>query len=179
MQYRRSSLSGATYFFTIVTHNRKKIFRGSNNIALLRDAFGQVKEKHPFSIDAVVILPDHLHCLITLPGGDADYPQRIRMIKGRFTRNYHGGLYAGSASRAAKAERAVWQRRYWEHLIQDEKDYTRHVDYIHYNPVKHGLVSSPKDWKWSSFSRYVEKGVYDISWGAGEVVAFPEGIGAE
>ena len=101
------------------------------------------------------------------------------MIKGHFTRKYRGGLQSGSASRAAKAERAVWQRRYWEHLIRDEDDYTRHVEYIHYNPVKHDLATAPKDWSWSSFHDFVKKGVYDVNWGAGEIITFDEGVGSE
>jgi REP-associated tyrosine transposase len=179
MQYRRSQISGGTYFFTLVTHNRQKVFLRAGNVSLLREAFRQVKEKHPFTIDAIVILPDHLHCLLTLPRDDADYPQRIRMIKGHFTRKYKGGLQAGSASRAAKAEKAVWQRRYWEHLIRNEDDYARHVEYIHYNPVKHGLAVSPKDWPWSSFRVFVKKGVCGVDWGAGEVITFDEGVGSE
>lgn len=179
MFYRRAQISGGTYFLTLVTHNRQEIFNSPDRIALLRESFKQVKERHPFTIDAIVILPDHLHCLVTLPEGDADYPKRIRMIKSHFSRKYRGGLLARSAARAAKAEKAIWQRRYWEHLIRDEEDYARHVEYIHYNPVKHGLAKSPKAWQWSSFHDYVGKGIYDINWGAREEVVFGGGVGSE
>ena len=179
MQYRRSNISGGSYFLTLVTHNRQPFFQNPHNIDLLRKAFKRVKEGHSFTVDGIVILPDHLHCLLTLPNGDADYPQRIRMIKSHFTRKYRGGLRARSAARATKGEKAVWQRRFWEHLIRDEEDFRRHVEYIHYNPVKHGLVSSPKDWPWSSFHRYVGENVYDVNWGAREVITFAEGVGSE
>lgn len=179
MFYRRSQIGGGTYFFTVVTYNRLKLFNSPSRIALLQDSFRQVKERHPFTIDAIIILPDHLHCMLTLPQGDARYPLRMRMIKSHFSRKYPEGLPESSSSRIAKGEKAVWQRRYWEHLIRDEEDYARHVEYIHYNPVKHSLVKSPRDWQWSSFHDYVEKGVYDINWGAGEEVLFGEGVGAE
>lgn len=101
------------------------------------------------------------------------------MIKSAFSRRLPPGSPPRAPSRAAKGEREVWQRRYWEHLIRDDEDYARHVEYIHYNPVKHGLAESPKDWPWSSFHDYVGKGVYDVNWGAGEVMTFDEDIGAE
>jgi len=179
MQYRRSNISGGSYFLTLVTHNRHPLFHNSQNIDLLRNAFRQVKEKHPFTIDAIVILPDHLHCVLTFPDGDANYPQWIRMIKGNFSRSLPSGLSPRVASRSAKGEREVWQRRYWEHLIRDETDFERHVDYIHYNPVKHGLAKVPKDWPWSSFHDYVSKGIFPADWGANEVVTFSEDVGSE
>jgi putative transposase len=179
MRYRRAKIHGGTYFFTIVTYNREKIFINPSHAALLKNSFEQIRIRHPFEIDAFVILPDHLHCMLTLPQGDARYPLRMRMIKSHFSRKYPGGSPESSSSRIAKGEKAVWQRRYWEHLIRDEEDYARHVEYIHYNPVRHGLAKSPRDWQWSSFHDYVGKGVYDINWGAGEEVVFGEGVGSE
>jgi putative transposase len=179
MLYRRTQISGGTYFFTLVTYNRLRTFNRPDCIALLRESFKQVKKEHPFTIEAIVILPDHIHCMLTLPQGDADYPLRLRMIKSHFSRQYRGGLPGNTASRVAKGEKAVWQRRYWEHAIRDEDDYARHVEYIHYNPVKHGLAVSPRDWQWSSFHDYVGRGVYDVDWGRGEEVVFAEGVGSE
>ncbi len=179
MQYRRAKTPGSSYFFTVVTHNRHPILCEPENIDLLRDSFRKVIHQHPFIIEAIVILPDHLHCLWTLPPGDADFSNRWRLIKSWFSRRcqiqYQGSV---SASRKSKNERAVWQRRFWEHLIRDDRDFLSHVDYIHYNPVKHGLVVSVKDWQYSSFHRYVQCGVYDLDWG-GEKIIFDSSIGRE
>jgi putative transposase len=179
MEYRRAKSPGSSYFFTLVTHNRRPILCEPENINLLRDSFKRVIQQHPFAIDAIVILPEHLHCLWTLPPGDADFSTRWRLIKSWFSRRcdsqYQGKV---SASRRSKNERAIWQRRFWEHLIRDEQDFNLHVDYIHYNPVKHGLVFSPKDWQYSSFDRYVQRGVYDFDWGSSEVL-FDSLIGME
>jgi putative transposase len=135
---------------------------------------------HPFKIEAIVILPDHLHCLWTLPPGDEDFSTRWRLIKSYFshrcTESDQGFV---SASRRRKQEKAVWQRRFWEHQIRDEIDFARHVEYIHYNPVKHGLVKAPLDWAYSSFGRYVRTGYYPADWGAGRVISFPPEIGQE
>lgn len=180
MQYRRAKTPGSSYFFTLVTHNRRSILCESANIALLRDSFRRVIQKHPFVIEAISILPNHLHCIWTLPKGDADFSTRWRLIKSWFSRNchirYHGKI---SASRQSKGEKAIWQRRFWEHLIRDEEDFNRHVDYIHYNPVHHGLVLAPKDWQYSSFHRFVERGVYDLNWGASEIPVFDVDTGME
>jgi putative transposase len=179
MEYRRVKSPGSNYFFTLVTHNRRPILCEPENINLLRDSFKRVIQQHPFVIDAIVILPEHLHCLWTLPPGDADFSTRWRLIKSWFSRRcdsqYQGQV---SASRRSKNERAIWQRRFWEHLIRDEQDFNHHVDYIHYNPVKHGLVLSPKDWQYSSFDRYVKRGVYDLDWGNSEIL-FDSLIGME
>jgi putative transposase len=180
MQYRRSKTKGATYFFTLVTHNRRKILCQSENIDLLRKSFRYVMQKHPFKIDAIVILPDHLHCIWTLPEGDADFSTRWRLIKSYFSRQcdmkYQGEI---SASRQHKQEKAVWQRRFWEHQIRDERDFISHVDYIHYNPVRHGLVDAPKDWQYSSFHRYVKEGIYNEFWGASQKIIFDDNVGME
>ena len=111
--------------------------------------------RRPFHIDGFVVLPDHLHAIWRLPAGDSDFSSRWREIKKAVT-NGLGGSFAG----------AVWQRRFWEHLLRDEQDWRRHMDYIHFNPVKHGLVQRPRDWAHSSFATCVAKGWYDEDWGA-------------
>jgi putative transposase len=180
MEYRRAKIAGGKFFFTTITHSRRKFLCEPENIILLRQAFRQVIAEYPFVIDAIVILPEHIHCLWTLPPGDSDFSTRWRLIKSYFSSRcdakYKGKI---SASRQKKGEQAVWQRRFWEHQIKDEHDFQRHVDYIHYNPVRHGYVKAPKDWQYSSFMSYVEKGIYDINWGAGENMEFPEDIGCE
>jgi putative transposase len=180
MEYRRAKTPGGTFFFTVVTHNRRKFLCVPENIVFLRQAFRQVMTHHPFKIEAIVILPDHLHCLWTLPVGDEDFSTRWRLIKSYFSHQceptYQGRV---SASRRRKQEKAVWQRRFWEHQIRDEADFIRHVEYIHYNPVKHGLVKAPMDWAYSSFRRYVRAGDYPADWGAGRVITFPPEVGQE
>ena len=118
----------------------------------------------PFTLVAAVVLPEHLHCIWTLPANDADFPGRWRYIKGIFSRQLPR-LDARSASKVKKGERGIWQRRYWEHLIRNEHDLQRHLDYIHYNPVKHGLVSRVQEWPYSSFHRFVKRGYYSPDWG--------------
>lgn len=144
MQYRRAKTPGATYFFTVVTYNRQHLFKTDEIIQLLRQAFHTVKQRYPFEIDAIVLLPDHLHCLWTLPDADADFSTRWRLIKTYFSR-YRPEDYKRQCSlaRLKKKEQAIWQRRFWEHQIRDERDFRRHVDYIHYNPVSHQLVNAP------------------------------------
>ncbi len=167
MQYRRAKVSGGTYFFTVVTSDRRPLFQDPEHIAILRQSFRSVRTKHPFIIDAAVILPDHLHCIWTLPEGDANFSTRWRLIKGHFSRHYpRESTEVISLSRQSKQERNVWQRRFWEHCIRDELDLANHLDYIHYNPVKHGWVKAPKDWPYSSFHRYVNQGYYPHSWAA-------------
>lgn len=180
MNYRRAKVAGGTFFFTVVTHNRRPFLRIPENIALLRQAFRYAMADHPFKIDAIVILPEHIHCLWMLPVGDADFSTRWRLIKSYFSRHCatrHQGQV--SESRQRKQERAVWQRRFWEHQIRDENDFIRHVEYIHYNPVKHQLVSTPIEWAYSSLGRYVQAGIYPADWGAGEPVVFPDEVGHE
>jgi putative transposase len=180
MEYRRAKTPGATYFFTVITYNRRNILCTPDNIALLRQAFRSVITDHPFKIEAIVILPDHLHTLWTLPTGDADFSTRWRLIKSNFSRHCDiGDPGPISVSRRRRQEKPVWQRRFWEHQIRDEQDYIQHVEYIHYNPVKHGLVEAPIDWKHSSFRRYVEAGLYPADWGAGGSFSFAEHIGHE
>jgi putative transposase len=162
-QYRRNWTAGGTYFFTVVTANRTN---GPlvDHIADLRGAFRTVIAKHPFEIDAMVILPDHLHTLWTLPPGDADYATRWKKIKGAFSKRLPDNE-PRSASQMAKGERGIWQRRYWEHTIRDDDDFRAHCDYIHFNPVKHGYVRAVSEWPHSTFRQFVERGVYPMDWG--------------
>jgi putative transposase len=180
MQYRRAQTPGATYFFTVVTYQRQQLFCQPEVVDLLRSAFRMVKAQFPFAIDAIVVLPDHLHCLWTLPEGDADFSNRWRLIKSEFSRHCPDAYkQQRSASRLDKGEQAIWQRRFWEHQIRDERDFAQHVDYVHYNPVSHGLVMAPKDWVYSSFHRYVQDGYYSPNWGANRKIEFDSGIGNE
>jgi len=167
-EYLRNFVPGGTFFFTLVVHGRRKILVEPPGIDCLREAFRIVKNKHPFEIDAIIILPDHLHAMWTLAEGDDNYPMRWRLIKSEFTRRFlAAGGKEGSrnASRRKRNERGVWQRRFWEHTIEDDDDFERHFDYIHYYAVKHGLVQCPKDWPHSSFHAMVKKGIYDEDWG--------------
>ncbi|MFZ5502784.1 MAG: REP-associated tyrosine transposase [Pseudomonadota bacterium] len=178
MQYRRVFVPGASYFFTLVTERRRPILATVTVVECLRAAFRAVRKTRPFELDAIVVLPDHLHCIWTLPQGDADFSTRWRLIKTRFTKQCDPVLRVPSdLARAAKHEQAIWQHRYWEHLLRDETDYVRHIEYIHYNPVKHGLVSSAIEWPYSSFRRYVGANIYPSNWGQG-VMEF-DGAGHE
>ena len=159
--YRRVIVPGGVYFFTAVTYQRRPIFSSPRSVAALRDALRQVQTARPFAIDAMVVLPDHLHCIWRLPEGDGDYPGRWREIKKAASRRI-------ASSTDKRGERQVWQRRFWEHLIRDDHDWRCHVAYIHYNPVKHGLADRPAAWPWSSFSRAVARGWHDPSWGETE-----------
>lgn len=180
MRYRRSQTPGATYFFTVVTYDRKRILCSDENPGRLKQAMKSVKVDHPYTIDAIVLLPDHLHCIWTLPQGDNDFSTRWMLIKSKFTRTCADSVREiSNYSRIQKREQGIWQRRFWEHQIRDDQDYMRHVDYIHYNPVKHGLAKSPMDWKYSSFHRYVKDGTYHPDWGAKEQIVFDGAIGRE
>ena len=163
--YRRIWLPGASYFFTINLAERNSRTL-TERIELLRTAFRYSRSRHPFTIDAIVVLPDHLHTIFSLPEGDADYATRIRLIKTVFSRNLPK-FENRSASRLSKRERGIWQRRYYEHTLRDDQDYARHVDYIHFNPVKHGHVDRVRDWPYSSFHRFVRQRIYPIDWAGG------------
>jgi putative transposase len=166
MEYRRSLVAGGSYFFTLVTYSRMPIFADAATVDVLREAFRCVQKVRPFTIDAIVVMPDHLHCIWTLPPGDTDFATRWRLIKTAFTKHCDPALRrAPDPVRKRRQEQRLWQHRYWEHLLQDEADFARHVDYIHYNPVKHGLATSPLAWRYSSFCRYVEAGAYAPDWG--------------
>jgi putative transposase len=161
--YRRNFVSGARYFFTVNLADRRSR-RLTEGIGLLRGAFRYTRVRHPFAIEAIVVLPDHLHAIWTLPDGDADFALRWRLIKSAFSRGLprHERV---SESRIAKGERGIWQRCYWEHTLRDEKDFARHVEYIHCNPVKHGHAVRVADWPYSSFHRMVRLGIYPKGWG--------------
>lgn len=161
-EYRRYFVSGGAYFFTVNLAERSGHLL-VDHIDLLRRAFASTQREHPFTIDAAVILPEHLHAVWTLPAGDADFSQRWRKIKSRFSRGLPR-TESRSASRIIKGERGIWQRRFWEHVIRDEKDFRQHVDYIHYNPVKHGHCQRVADWPYSTFHRYVASGIYPQEW---------------
>lgn len=177
--YRRARTAGGTYFFTVVTYRRQQIFIDDDVINELRNAIKWVKQKHPFEINAWVLLPDHMHCVWTLPKGDDAYSKRMGMIKAKFTSRVKHKLERNELKTDPKIRRhesTIWQRRFWEHEIRDEKDFERHVDYIHYNPVKHGLVNEVCDWPHSTFHRYVEKEIYLPNW-AGMVIDESVGFG--
>ncbi len=165
--YRRVKIEGGTYFFTQVTHERQPWLCTEIARSLLRSAFIKVRKKYPFAIDAIVLLPDHIHCIWTLPPNDSDYATRWRLIKSEVTKQGRSQLQlqtSRSNSRQKRGEQNLWQRRFWEHWIRDETDFERYFDYIHYNPVKHGLCHQASEWKYSSFHRYVAQGVYSIDW---------------
>ena len=181
-QYRRHYQKEGSYFFTVVTYKRVQIFEDIDAVNLLRECFRTVMADHPFKIDAIAVLPDHLHCLWSLPDNDYDFSTRWKEIKSRFTNRYIEGsiktTLKPTLSMSKKGEKGIWQRRFWEHAIRNERDYAMHCDYIHYNPVKHGLVKNPVDWPYSSFKRFVENELYPSNWAA-EPPHFPEGIGGE
>ncbi|RDH82032.1 MAG: transposase [endosymbiont of Escarpia spicata] len=162
--YRRPDTPGACWFFTVNLEQRTNQRLLVEQVDLLRSTIRKVKGDHPFQIDAIVILPEHLHAIWTLPPGDADFKTRWSLIKAGFSRALPK-TEALSASRYRRGERGIWQRRFWEHQIRDEEDFRRHVDYIHWNPVKHGLAERVIDWPWSSFQRFVQNGIYPHDWG--------------
>lgn len=165
--YKRLQIEGGCYFFTVNLANRQHNDLLVREIEALRDAFRQTRADHPFEIDAIVVLPEHLHTILQLPPHDSDFSTRWRLIKSRFSQAIKTGEHI-SESRLKKGERGVWQRRFWEHLIRDDVDYARHVDYIHYNPVKHGHCARAADWQHSSFQRWVDQGIYSIDWAAAD-----------
>jgi REP-associated tyrosine transposase len=165
---RRAAVKGGTYFFTAATFQRRPLLTTDRVRAALRDAIQQVRATSPFTVEAWVLLPDHLHCIWTLPPDDTDFSRRWGMIKRLVSGCCAGDLASSVAttpSRVHRREAAFWQRRYWEHLIRDEDDFHRHVDYIHWNPVKHGLVQRAAQWPYSTFHRFVSDGVYAADWG--------------
>ena len=160
--YRRNHVAGATYFFTVNLFDR----RGDllvRHIDTLREAVRTIRVCAPFHIDAWVVLPDHMHCLWTLPEGDTDFSRRWQVIKTEFSKRMPKTEHR-TASRIGKGERGIWQRRFWEHTIRDDQDYRGHMDYVHFNPVKHGLVADVADWPFSSFHRCVAMGLYPFGW---------------
>jgi putative transposase len=166
-RYRRSLTRGATYFFTVVTYQRRQLLMNARTRSALREAIAEVRKVLPFEIDAWVLLPDHLHTIWTLPENDAEYGKRWGMIKSRVSRECRdlvGGDASRSQSREKRREIDFWQRRFWEHQIRDADDFERHVNYIHYNPVKHELAKRAADWPYSTFHRYIRSGDYSCDW---------------
>ncbi|HET7649354.1 MAG TPA: transposase [Gammaproteobacteria bacterium] len=164
MHYRRALVPGGTYFFTVNLADRRADLL-VRHIEEFRQVLGKVKRLHPLYLVAMAVMPDHLHTIWRLPEGDADYPMRWALIKAGFSRRL-AAVERVRQSRKAKRERGIWQRRYWEHQIRDEADLARHVDYIHYNAVKHGLVARPADWPHSTLHAYIERGLVAPDWGA-------------
>ncbi|MES2536008.1 MAG: transposase [Pseudomonadota bacterium] len=164
--YHRAWCPGGTYFFTVNLLQRSDNDLLVRHIDFLRDAVRTVRLAHPFKIHAWVVLPEHMHCVIELPAGDADFALRWRLIKIRFSKSLPDKEWR-SATRLRRGERGIWQRRYWEHLIRDDADFAAHMDYVHVNPLRHGLVEREADWRFSTFHYLVAQGVYPLDW-AGE-----------
>lgn len=166
-RYRRATTAGSSYFFTVVSYQRQPILCDDSIRDALRKAIEAVRASRPFTIEAWVLLPDHLHCIWTLPDGDADFSTRWMKIK-RAVSLACGDEYRRddlmSASKLKHRESTIWQRRFWEHKIRDEEDFARHAEYIHFNPVKHGHVQRAMDWPYSTFHRYVREGLYVQDW---------------
>jgi len=161
VQYRRNFVPGGTFFFTVTLDDRKSSVLIDH--IELRAAFRKVRSERPFVTDAIAILPDHLHAILTLPLGDSDFSDRWRRIKGSLTRSV---LATGAnVSRDHRGEYSLWQKRFWEHTIRDERDFERCADYVHFNPVKHRLATSPSDWRFSSLHRYIRAGILPPDWG--------------
>ncbi len=159
--YRRNRVAGGTYFFTLTLRNRQSCIL-VERIEALRSVVRRVRQDRPFHIDAFVVMPEHLHAVWTLPSGDSDYAGRWRLIKSRFT---HALVKAGiGLSKNSKGEYDLWQRRFWEHTIRGPEDFRRHLEYIHFNPVKHGWAKRVRDWPYSTFHRFVRQGVYPLDW---------------
>ena len=166
--YRRTQQAGGQYFFTVVSEGRRPILTQPDIRTALRQAIIAVRENYPFKISAWVLLPDHLHTIWKLPESDADYSIRWNQIKRRVTHACEGAYHDATLltdRRRIKRHGTIWQHRFWEHAIRDENDLNHYLDYVHYNPVKHGLVQSVVDWPWSSFHRLVLQGVYPSDWG--------------
>lgn len=174
--YRRARMPGGCYFFTVVSYRRQSFLTNELSRKILWQAISKVKNKHPFHINAWVLLPDHMHCIWTLPTSDDDFPKRWGLIKAQFSKAMNPSLHNEqwlTETKRGRRESTIWQRRFWEHRIRDEQDYRQHIDYIHFNPVKHGLVSQVKDWPYSTFHRYVKQCVYPNDWG--ENIKSPRG----
>jgi len=167
--------AGRTYFFTLNTYRRQVLLTQAEVLTALRSAHRVVRATRPFRVEAMVVLPDHLHAVGSLPSGDADYSTHLSLLKRHVSQTVRHLLLASqSASRHKRRELALWQRRFWGHQIRDAGDYARHVDHVHYNPVKHGLVAEVRDWPYSRFHRYVRLGLYPNDW-AGTAVARTQG----
>ncbi len=153
--YIRSYQPGGCFFFTLVTHNRQTFFNQPSVRLALREAIKQTRKTLPFHINALVLLPDHIHAILTLPSNDTDYSKRWGRVKALTTKRLNAAGHSPS----------IWQKRFWEHQIRSAEDFNNHVDYIHINPVKHGLVNKPIDWPYSTFKKYLKQGLYNEHWG--------------
>jgi len=170
--YRRIQIPGIIYFFTVVTYKRQKMLVIPKSRQILRAMIHEVRQQLPFTICGWVLLPDHIHCIWALPENDSDYSKRWGMIKAGFSKMaknlFHRDEWITDSKRKYR-EATIWQRRFWEHMIRDEDDFRRHIDYLHFNPVKHGLVKRVRDWPYSTFHRFVKKGFYPPGWGGDEM----------
>ena len=173
--YRRSLVPGGTIFFTVTLADRRSTLL-TDHVDMLRKVYAQVVRVHPFETVAVCILPDHLHAVWRLPSGDADFSTRWQKIKGGFSQHL-SPISGRSQSQRRRGERGIWQRRFWEHQIRSEVDLQRHVDYVHYNPVKHGLVNRVAEWPYSTFHRYVREGKLGRDWAGGGLIENLIGVG--
>ncbi len=161
---RRLYIESGTYFFTVVTNKQRDLLCKQEARLALRTAVNDVRSAHPFDIIAWVLLPDHLHCIWTLPSDDADFSIRWSLIKRSVSYQLKDTFDTRSdrtVKQVKRREAGFWQHRFWEHAIKDENDLIRHFDYVHFNPVKHGLVEKPSDWEWSTFHKYLRMGYYD------------------
>lgn len=172
--FHRYGVPGGCYFFTVNLLERRGNTLLTDRIEVLRDAVRRVRSARPFTIDASVVLPDHLHAVWTLPPGDDDFSTRWCLIKTFFARALPRTERL-SRVRRADGERGIWQRRFWEHAISNDEDYAAHMDSVHFNPVKHGLVTSPADWPYSTFRSCAERGLYPLDWIGSGVDDLPTG----
>jgi putative transposase len=165
--YRRAHQPGGTFFLTLVTHLRHPLFADETARLVLRHSISQTRHERPFTLDAIVLLPDHLHLILTLPDCESDFSTRVGAIKGRFSRRWHerrGVELPQSVSRQKHEQRGVWQKRFWEHCVSDEADLNRCIEYMMYNPVKHGLARCPHAWPHSSFAQFVDQHRFAQDW---------------
>ena len=165
--YKRWYHEGGTYFFTVVTYKRQKLFVDDAARSLLREAIEWVRQRHPFELVGMVLMPEHLHTVWKMPDDDSHFSRRWNMIKRRFTINWKAArrpIAPVQPNQRRQRQQGIWQPRFWEHLIRDRKDLANHMNYLHYNPVKHGLVSCPHHWPWSTFHRWVRDGFYPKDW---------------
>jgi len=177
--YRRARLSGGTFFFTVVTYRRRSLFGQAECRRILREAVQEARKRYPFTIDAWVLLPEHMHCIWTLPTESADFSIRWSLIKSYFSKRTRALLHVEqwmNESKQKHRETTIWQRRFWEHLIKDDREYQVYMDYSHFNPVKHGLVKRVVDWPFSTFHRYVRSGVYPENWGGESTGSLGDGF---
>ncbi len=173
--YRRDQTPGGTWFFTVVAFKRRPIFCQQQFRESLQRSIIRTGEVLPFKINAWVLLPDHLHCVWTLPDNDAEFSMRWKLIKqyvSRECQSYFPGHDDFSVAKKKRRESSIWQRRFWEHRIRSERDFAKHLDYLHFNPVKHGHCNNPADWPYSSFHRYQAKGFYPKDWATTESPKF-------